>query len=117
MALLQHPSIVDYEAQQAAFEDFLTKYKTSPQETITHAIGQITINDDDLSDDYDFMDEDDNSRGQRRRQKPAQKPARHKYAEMMQELADRTLDEVVIELDDLAQVSIGIREACLDPSG
>ncbi|KAI1843303.1 hypothetical protein JX265_007777 [Neoarthrinium moseri] len=102
MALLQYRNVVDYEAQEAAFEDFLTKFKTSPQDTITHAIGQISIAEDDLSDEYDFMDEDDDAHEQRRRQKAAQRQPQHKYAERMQQLADRTADEVLIELDDLA---------------
>ncbi|KAH8676092.1 DNA replication licensing factor mcm7 [Xylariales sp. PMI_506] len=102
MALLQYRNIVDYEAQQAAFENFLEKFKTSPQETIAHAIGQISINEDDLSDEYDFMDEDDEAHERRRRQRATQKLPQYKYGDLMQKLADRTIDEVVIELDDLA---------------
>jgi hypothetical protein len=104
MALLQYRYVVDYAAQQAAFEDFLENFKTSPQDTITHAIGQISIDDDDLSDEYDFMDEDDNAHEQRRREKAAQKQPKHKYADVMQKLANRAIDEVLIELDDLASV-------------
>ncbi|KAI0877577.1 DNA replication licensing factor mcm7 [Hypoxylon argillaceum] len=100
MALLQYRNIVNYEAQQAAFEDFLQKFKTSPEETLTHAIGQISIDEDDLSDEYDFMDEDE-APEQRRKQKAASKQPRQKYADMMQKLADRSLDEVLIELDDI----------------
>ncbi|KAK8138510.1 DNA replication licensing factor MCM7 [Apiospora sp. TS-2023a] len=105
MALLQYRKVVDYDAQQAAFEDFLEKYKTSPQDTITHAIGQISIDEDDLSDEYDFMDEDDNAAAQhdRRRKKATQRQQpQHKYVELMQQLADRTIDEVLIDLDDVA---------------
>ncbi|KAI1436785.1 DNA replication licensing factor mcm7 [Xylaria sp. CBS 124048] len=101
MALLQYRNIVDYEAQQAAFEEFLERFKTSPEQTITHAIGQINIDDDDLSDEYDLMDEDDEAHEQRRRQKAAARQPKHKYAEMMQKLADRSIDEVLIDLDDL----------------
>ncbi|KAI1502432.1 DNA replication licensing factor mcm7 [Biscogniauxia marginata] len=102
MALLQYRNIVDYEAQQAAFEEFLGNFKTSPEQALTHAIGQINIDEDDLSDEYDFMDEDDNARDQRRREKAASKLPKHKYADMMQKLADRSIDEVLIELDDVA---------------
>ncbi|RYP74362.1 hypothetical protein DL771_003029 [Monosporascus sp. 5C6A] len=102
MALLQYRNIVDYEAQQASFEDFLEKFKTSPEQTITHAIGQINIDEDDLSDDYDFMDQDDEAHQQRQRERTATKQPKHKYADMMQKLADRTIDEVLIELDDVA---------------
>lgn len=105
MALLQARNYVDYEAQQSAFEDFLTQFKTSPQDSITHAIGQISINEDDLSDDeYDFMDEDDNAQQQRRRQKAARQQPKHKYAEMMQQLANREVDEVLVDLDDIVTV-------------
>ncbi|KAJ2992688.1 hypothetical protein NUW58_g2080 [Xylaria curta] len=101
MALLQYRNIVNYEAQQGAFEDFLEKFKTSPEQALTHAIGQINIDEDDLSDEYDFMDQDDEGHEQRRREKAASKEPRHKYADMMQKLADRSIDEVLIELDDL----------------
>ncbi|KAI1118969.1 DNA replication licensing factor mcm7 [Nemania sp. NC0429] len=101
MALLQYRNIVNYETQQAAFEDFLEKFKASPEQTLTHAIGQINIDEDDLSDEYDFMDQDDEAHEQRRRQKTASKQPKHKYAEMMQKLADRSIDEVLVELDDL----------------
>ncbi|KAI0483171.1 DNA replication licensing factor mcm7 [Xylariaceae sp. FL0804] len=101
MALLQYKHIVDYEAQQAAFEDFLEKFKTSPEQSLSHAIGQINIDEEDLSDeDYDFMDQDDEAPARRRRDQ-AQLP-KHKYADMMQKLADRSLDQVLIELDDVA---------------
>ncbi|KAI1639522.1 DNA replication licensing factor mcm7 [Biscogniauxia mediterranea] len=102
MALLQYRNIVDYEAQQAAFEDFLQNFKTSPEQTLTHAIGQINIDEDDLSDEYDFMDEDDNARERRRREKASSKLPKHKYADIMQKLADRSIDEVLIEMDDIA---------------
>ncbi|GAP87322.1 putative DNA replication licensing factor mcm7 [Rosellinia necatrix] len=100
MALLQYRNVVNYEAQQAAFEDFLQKFKTSPEQTLTHAIGQIHIDEDDLSDEYDFMDEDEDA-NERRRDRAAPKQPKHKYADMMQKLADRSIDEVLVELDDL----------------
>jgi len=89
--------------ETAAFKNFLTDFKSSPQETITHALGSITIDEDDLSDDYDFMDEDDNAQQQQqRRQKKTQpQPPRHKYKDLLQQLADRKLSELVVDLDDL----------------
>ncbi|KAI1779557.1 DNA replication licensing factor mcm7 [Hypoxylon cercidicola] len=111
MALLQYKHIVDYKAQQAAFESFLENFKTSPTQSITHAIGQINIDEDDLSDEYDFMDEDDEAQERRRREKAASKLPKHKYADAMQKLADRTIDEVLIELDDLAQWEDDTNEA------
>ncbi|KAI2463612.1 DNA replication licensing factor mcm7 [Annulohypoxylon bovei var. microspora] len=101
MALLQYRNVVDYEAQQAAFENFLEKFKTSPEQTLTHAIGQINIEEDDLSDEYDFMDEDDEAHERRRKEKAVSRLPQHKYADMMQKLADRAIDEVLVELDDI----------------
>ncbi|KAK0748275.1 MCM2/3/5 family-domain-containing protein [Apiosordaria backusii] len=101
MALFNMKAPVEYGEQQEAFEHFLVDFKTSPQETITTALGNITINEDDLSDDYDFMDEDDEGGQQRRRQQRAQKEPVHKYKLMLQELADRKINEVAIELDDI----------------
>ncbi|KAK4659032.1 Mini-chromosome maintenance protein 7 [Podospora pseudocomata] len=102
MALFNMKAPVEYGEQQEAFEHFLTDFKTSPQETITTALGNITINEDDLSDDYDFMDEDDEAGQQRRRQqRRGTKEPVHKYKLMLQELADRKTNEVAIELDDI----------------
>lgn len=57
------------------------------------------------------MDEDDDAHERRRREKVAAKTPKHKYADIMQKLADRTADEVLIDLDDLAQV----RKICIVP--
>lgn len=46
--------------------------------------------------------EDDETRGTRRQ---ARSPPGPKYKVMMQKLADRKIDEVLIDLDDLASVS------------
>ncbi|KAK4157846.1 MCM2/3/5 family-domain-containing protein [Chaetomidium leptoderma] len=101
MALLQMKAPVDYKVQLTAFENFLSDFKTSPQETITHALGNINIDEDDLSDDDDFMDEDDNAQQRQRRQKPQKQLPRHKYRDMLQQLADRKTSEVIVDLDDL----------------
>jgi hypothetical protein len=87
----------------AAFEAFLTTFKTSPEQIAT-ALGNISIDDDDLSDDYDFMDEDDDAQERRRQEKARSRLPQHKYKDMLQELADRKIDEVMIELDDLESV-------------
>lgn len=90
---------------RGAFEVFLQDFKTSPEHTITTAMGNVTIDEDDLSDEYDFMDEDDETGERRRRDKEQSRAPRHKYKEVMQKLADRTVDEIVIDLDDLATAS------------
>ncbi|OAA77831.1 DNA replication licensing factor mcm7 [Akanthomyces lecanii RCEF 1005] len=101
MALREYKSIVNYETHQSAFEVFLQDFKTSPEHTITTAMGNVTIDEDDLSDEYDFMDEDDETGERRRRDKEQQRAPHHKYKEIMQKLADRTQEEIVIDLDDL----------------
>mgnify|MGYP005989425809 CR=1 FL=1 len=68
-------------------------------------MGNITIDEDDLSDEYDFMDEDDESGERRRQEKEARRTPQHKYRLLLQKLADRTIDELTIDLDDVAAVS------------
>ncbi|KAF9879736.1 putative MCM2/3/5 family protein [Colletotrichum karsti] len=97
MALRQFKAPVAYEAQQTAFESFLSEFKASPEQTIAHALGNITIDENDFSDDE--LMEDDDTRQTRRQAKSAPGP---KYKEMLQELADRKTNEVMIDLDDLA---------------
>ncbi|KAJ9142117.1 DNA replication licensing factor MCM7 [Pleurostoma richardsiae] len=101
-ALLQWKAPVNYEAQQSAFEAFLQDFKTSPEQAITHALGNINIDEDDLSDEYDFMDEDEDAQQRRQQEKARQRLPQYKYKDMLQKLADRQLDEVLIDLDDLA---------------
>ncbi|KAH8884429.1 MCM2/3/5 family protein [Thozetella sp. PMI_491] len=103
MALLQYRAPVNYEAQQTAFEEFLDDFKMSPQEKLTYDLGNVTIDDDDLSDEYDFMDEDDTAAQRRAQEKARKKSPRYKYKDMLQEVADRKVNEVVIDLDDIAQ--------------
>ncbi|KAH0601005.1 hypothetical protein MHUMG1_02006 [Metarhizium humberi] len=102
MALREYKAPVNYDEQQSAFEEFLNDFKTgSPEHTITTAMGDITIDDDDLSDGYDFMDEDDESGDRRRQEKANKRIPQHKYKDLLQQLADRTIDEITIDLDDL----------------
>ncbi|UPK89695.1 hypothetical protein LCI18_000630 [Fusarium solani-melongenae] len=101
MALREFKAPVSYEKQQHAFQDFLTGYKTSAEQTITTALGNITIGEDELDDDYDFMDED-NQDGNRGQDKERRRTPHHKYKDMLQQLADRVIDEATIDLDDLA---------------
>jgi DNA replication licensing factor MCM7 len=92
----------------AAFEDFLQTFKTSPQSALANALSDMNIDEDDFSDEYDFMDDDDEDEGQSRRQARAQaKQPKLKYAELLQKIADRYEDEITIDLDDLAKVQTG----------
>lgn len=77
-------------------------------------MGNITIDEDDLSDEYDFMDEDDESGERRRQEKEARRTPQHKYRQLLQKLADRTIDELTIDLDDVAAVSQATRKVKCD---
>ncbi|KAH7170685.1 DNA replication licensing factor mcm7 [Dactylonectria macrodidyma] len=101
MALREFKAPVSYEKQQKAFEVFLSDFKTSPEQTITTALGNITIDEDELSDEDDFMDGNEQAGDQRRHDKERRRAPSHKYKEMLQKLADRTIDEATIDLDDL----------------
>ncbi|KAH6691569.1 DNA replication licensing factor mcm7 [Plectosphaerella plurivora] len=101
MALRQFKAPVQYSAQQSAFELFLTDFKSSPEEALAHAIGDVTIAEDDISDD-DLMDDDETAQAIRDRQRAAKRGPQPKYKNMMQDLADRKIEEVIIDLDDLA---------------
>jgi DNA replication licensing factor MCM7 len=88
------------------FEDFLSHFKLSGEAALAHQMGGISIEqeeEDDLSDEYDFMDDEDPQA--RAREKAAQRGPIHKYVEVMQLVADRKQDEIVVDLDDLASVS------------
>jgi DNA replication licensing factor MCM7 len=90
-----------------AFEEFLQTFKTSPKSGLANAVGNMTIDDDDFSDEYDFMDDDDDEGQNTRREarKQSQMP-KLKYLDLLQKIADRYEDEITIDLDDLAKVDI-----------
>lgn len=89
----------------AAFENFLSEFKTSPEKQIIDTLSNLDIDADDLSDEYDFLDDDDEGQNRRQREKARKRLPQHKYKEVLQKLADRQADEIVIDLDDLATVS------------
>lgn len=69
----------------------------------------MNIEEEELDDEYDFMDEDDESEERRRQERANRKKPYHKYKDLMQQLANRNIDEVLIELDDIAQVCTASR--------
>ena len=85
-----------------AFEDFLLNYKSTTTEL--DALEDLNLDGDDgTSDEYDFMD--DVAGGKEARQGNAQSRApKRKYMDMLQNVSDRSLDQVTIELDDLDNV-------------
>ncbi|MCJ1406616.1 Mcm2-7 hexameric complex component [Ptychographa xylographoides] len=106
MALLTIRAPVDYEIQQPAFEDFLTSFKSSASASETsaaNALQSLNIDEDGLSDDYDFMEDAADGTGDTRpdpRSGRDRNPKR-KYMEILQRVADRQTAEICIELDDL----------------
>ena len=88
----------------AAFEEFLVNYK-SAQTDLDLAVEDLNIDGDGTSDEYDFMDDVTGGKDARRPNGQYKEP-RKKYMDMLQKVADRALDEVTIELDDLDNVSL-----------
>lgn len=98
MALLQYKAPVDYEAQLDAFKSFLDKFETTKtaSDEATEAINGLNLDGDD---EYDFMDDVANGATPDNRQQGTKR----KYIEMLQEVADRDRQNVLIELDDLKE--------------
>lgn len=90
----------------AAFEDFLNTFKSSASATeasATDALEDLNIDEDGLSDEYDFMEDTTDATARRRRGR--EKDPKKKYIEILQKVADRKASEISIELDDLTVVS------------
>lgn len=93
MALLQTRFLVDYSEQQKLFEDFLRNFKSSSTEA-EDALEDLNLNADDASDEYDFMDDANGVRTRRSKQK---------YMDILQDVADRKTNQVLISLDDIQE--------------
>ena len=107
MALLAYKAPVDYEAQLDAFQSFLEKFETtkSASDEAAEAIDGLNLDEDHTSDEYDFLDDVANGDGARR-----QHGTKRKYVEMVQEVADRDRQNVLIELDDLKEFEASLSE-------
>ncbi|KAN0076630.1 MCM2/3/5 family domain containing protein [Elaphomyces granulatus] len=106
MSLLQFPAPVDYAAQQEAFQDFLQHFKSfqsASEATAAEAIEDLHLDGDGTSDEYDFMDDMDiGDEGQRSgRTNRRQRDPKHKYMQVLQDVADRKRTNILVELDDL----------------
>ncbi len=101
MALLQHKALADYEKQLDAFQSFLEKFETSKTsaEAAAEAIDGLHLDGDHTSDEYDFMDDIEDGARSNSRGRP-----KRKYMDMLQEVADRERQNILIELDDLHEV-------------
>lgn len=98
--LYNHAFIVSYQEQQAAFEDFLRNFKSSSTET-EEALDDLNLDGDGTSDEYDFMDDADGTEDRTRVQRRTKSKA--KYTNLLQDVADRTTSQVLVQLDDLAE--------------
>ena len=87
----------------AAFEGFLTSYKGKSSSDTANALNDLHIDEDGLSDEYDFMDDVDGGDETRRRDRATAGPKK-KYMSVLQDVADRNATEVLIELDDVDEV-------------
>lgn len=99
MSLLQYPAPVDYGAQQEAFKDFLKSFKSfesASEAAATEAIQGLRIDGDRTDDEYDFMDDVETDA-------PRRDP-KTKYMRILQDIANRDRNNILIELDDLATV-------------
>ncbi|KAI9700589.1 MAG: Mcm2-7 hexameric complex component [Bogoriella megaspora] len=102
MALLGFRPPVDYVEQQAAFEDFFTSFKGKSSSETTNALNNLHLDEDGLSDEYDFMDDADEANGARRRD-VSRGGTQRKYMKVLQGVADRNVSQVLVELDDLEE--------------
>ena len=103
MALNQYQPPVDYTAQLDGFKDFLKHFKTlqsSSEAAATEAMEDLNIDGNRTSDEYDFMDDADETGASRRHREP-----KLKYMHVLQDIANRDTSHVLIELDDLEIVS------------
>ncbi|KAF3481812.1 DNA replication licensing factor CDC47 [Arthroderma uncinatum] len=101
MALLPLRLNVNYEEEQDVFKEFLQHFKSSQsvsEASATEAILDLNIDEDDL-DALDEMEEDgeENQRTTRRQRREP----KLKYMSILQNIADRLKNNIVIELDDL----------------
>ncbi|KAF4555305.1 DNA replication licensing factor mcm7-like protein [Elsinoe fawcettii] len=97
MALLTHRALADYEAQQTAFSDFLQNFKATSSADTADALQDLRLNGDAESD-YDFMDD---AEGGAQQNGEARQGSKHKYVKMLQDVADRRISNILIELDDV----------------
>lgn len=69
----------------------------------------MNIDEDHLSDEYDFIDdEDEGGENARREARLESREPKLKYMELLQKIADRYEDEITVDLDDIAKVGLCI---------
>lgn len=88
------------DATLAAFVDFLQNFKSSSTEAADQ-LENLNLNGDGDNDEYDMIDDSDNPAPNANRRRTRTKA---KYVEMLQDIADRTRSNVLIDLNDLESV-------------
>lgn len=86
----------------------MTTFKSSSsasEASATHALQSLNIGEDNISDEYDFVDDMDETDANGAHDTSRRNP-KEKYVVMLQKVANRELSEICIELDDLSTVGI-----------
>lgn len=118
MALLQYQAPVDYAAQLDGFKDFLKHFKTlqsTSEAAATEAMEGLNIDGNRTSDEYDFMDDVDGDEGAQTSGARRRRDPKLKYMQVLQDIANRDISSIVIELDDLEVVSLSGGRSLLSP--
>lgn len=84
-----------------AFEDFLRNFKSASSADTADALGSLNLNGNDTQSDYDFMDDAEEDAQATTNGQPKSK---QKYMNLLQDIADRQITNLFIELDDLELV-------------
>jgi hypothetical protein len=66
-----------------------------------NALEDLNLEEDGLSDEYDFMDDAEDGGAAQRGSRETRRQPKQKYMQMLQDVADRKRANIVIELDDL----------------
>ena len=96
----------------------MRNFKATTSNDTADALGDLNINGDDGDDEYDFMDDEAGAARQQRDGRQAAPKSKFKYMNLLQDVADRTISNITIELDDLDEVRVsGISIASFADSG
>lgn len=108
MALPQLAAPVNYDDQLDAFKDFLSHFKafeTSTEDLTAEAMRELHLDGDGTSDEYDFMDDAQDGAQQTTSRRTKREPVK-KYMKLLQKIADREENHILVELDDLDTVGL-----------
>lgn len=117
MALLQFRAPVDYDEHQKAFEEFLSSFKSTPPVTLRNSpdlwIDDLKIDEEAFSDDEELINHDENEKTNRilsSNDASSSKLPKLKYMEFLQRVSNRYENQIIIDLDDMAQYERQLEE-------